>query len=226
MNTRTPVYLCDDDEGVREALGFLLRQHEFDVRAHASGPALLGALAAAEQPARGVLLLDVRMEPLGGPQLQLELIARGLGKRNPIIFLSAHGDIPLAVEALARGAYSFVEKPYADHALVALIAQACALEAEWYVRAQRCDFLAAQLAGLTRQQRRLMPLVAAGELNKVIADTLGLAVRSVEVHRAKLFESLGVGSAAELATLVAEMRGAGLEIGGQVREVEQKPTRT
>jgi two-component system response regulator DctR len=211
MNSRR-VYLCDDDEGVRDALRFLLEQHDFVVSAYGAGADLLSAFDLADKPARGVIVLDVRMQPMTGPELHQRLIARGLGKRHPIIFLSGHGDIPLAVAALAQGAFSFVEKPYADHALVELIERACQRELEWHAQAERCAELQRQLTGLSRQQRRLLPLVAAGALNKVIADTLGLAVRSVEVHRAKLFDNLGVGSAAELATRVAEMRACGLDV--------------
>jgi len=135
------VFLCDDDPDVRGALAFLLKQHGFSVSAHASGPDLLAAVDAQPAPVRGVFVLDVRMEPLSGPEVHEQLLARGLRQRNPVIFLSGHGDIPLAVAAMARGALDFVEKPYADSALVAQLQRALTLEEEWQGAARRCDFL-------------------------------------------------------------------------------------
>lgn len=206
------VYLCDDDEGVRSSIAFLLRQHDLQVLTFSSGPELLSALEQAQQPLRGVCVLDVRMEPLSGLQVHEALIARGLTSRMPVLFLSGHGDIPMAVGAMARGAFSFVEKPYADDALVQLIGRALELELQWHGRMARHDVLQHLISGLSRQQVRLMPLVAAGELNKTIAWNLTLSVRTVEEHRRKIFERLNVHSAAELATLLAEARSAGVDI--------------
>lgn len=211
MNEQT-IFLCDDDEGVRSSIAFLLRQHDLQVLSYASGPELLAALEQAQQTLRGVFVLDVRMEPLSGLQVHEALIARGLASRMPVLFLSGHGDIPMAVGAMARGAFSFVEKPYADDALVQLIGRALELELQWYGRMARHDVLQQLISGLSRQQVRLMPLVASGELNKTIAWNLGLSVRTVEEHRRKIFERLSVHSAAELATLLAEARSAGIDI--------------
>lgn len=213
MATSQPtIYLCDDDEGVRTSLAFLLRQHDLEVIAYASGPELLAALETTTPPLRGIFVLDVRMEPLSGLQVHEALINRGLDKRMPVLFLSGHGDIPMAVGAMARGAFSFAEKPYADEALVQLIRQALEVEAQWHTRMARVDALRQLIEGLSRQQVRLMPLVAAGELNKTIAWKMELSVRTVEEHRRKIFERLNVHSAAELATLLAEARTAGIDI--------------
>ena len=210
--TQPTIYLCDDDEGVRTSLAFLLRQHDLEVTAYASGPELLAAIDAATVPMRGIFVLDVRMEPLSGLQVHEALISRGLDKRMPVLFLSGHGDIPMAVGAMARGAFSFAEKPYADEALVQLIRQALDAEVQWHGRMARVDALRQLIEGLSRQQVRLMPLVAAGELNKTIAWKMELSVRTVEEHRRKIFERLNVHSAAELATLLAEARTAGIDI--------------
>lgn len=210
--TEPTIYLCDDDEGVRLSIAFLLRQHDLQVLAYASGPELLAALDAAPAPVRGIVILDVRMEPLSGLQVHDALISRGLASRMPVLFLSGHGDISMAVGAMAKGALSFIEKPYADDALVQLIRQALELEVQWHGRTARHDALRQLIAGLSRQQVRLMPMVAAGELNKTIAWKLELSVRTVEEHRRKIFERLNVHSAAELATLLAEARAAGIEI--------------
>lgn len=210
--TEQTIFLCDDDEGVRLSIAFLLRQHDLDVVTHASGPDLLAALDAAPAMLRGIVVLDVRMEPLSGLQVHEALISRGLAARMPVLFLSGHGDIPMAVGAMARGAFSFVEKPYADDALVELIRRALALEVQWHGRMVRHDALQQLILSLSRQQVRLMPLVAAGELNKTIAWKMELSVRTVEEHRRKIFERLNVHSAAELATLLAEARSAGIDI--------------
>ena len=212
MTTQPTIYLCDDDEGVRTSLAFLLRQHDLEVIAYASGPELLAAVEAATVPLRGIFVLDVRMEPLSGLQVHEALISRGLDKRMPVLFLSGHGDIPMAVGAMARGAFSFAEKPYADEALVQLIRQALEVEVQWHTRMARVDALRQLIEGLSRQQVRLMPMVAAGELNKTIAWKMELSVRTVEEHRRKIFERLNVHSAAELATLLAEARTAGIDI--------------
>lgn len=212
MTTEPTIYLCDDDEGVRSSIAFLLRQHDLQVVSHAGGPELLTALDSAASPLRGIFVLDVRMEPLSGLQVHDALIGRGLGSRMPVLFLSGHGDIPMAVGAMAKGAFSFVEKPYADDALVQLIRNALALELQWHGRMARTDAMRQLIDGLSRQQVRLMPMVAAGELNKTIAWNMKLSVRTVEEHRRKIFDRLNVHSAAELATLLAEVRTAGIDI--------------
>jgi two-component system response regulator DctR len=206
------IFLCDDDEGVRSSIAFLLRQHDLQVMTCASGAELLAALDAAPTPVRGIFVLDVRMEPLSGLQIHEALIGRGLAAHMPVLFLSGHGDIPMAVGAMARGAFSFVEKPYADDALVQLIRRALELEVQLHGRLVRHDALLQLISSLSRQQVRLMPLVAAGELNKTIAWKMALSVRTVEEHRRKIFERLNVHSAAELATLLAEARSAGIDI--------------
>ena len=210
--TEQTIFLCDDDEGVRSSIAFLLRQHDLHVVTYASGPELLAALDASSRPLRGIFVLDVRMEPLSGLQVHEALIARGLASRMPVLFLTGHGDIPMAVGAMAKGAFSFVEKPYADDALVQLMARALELEVQWHGRMARHDALLHLVSSLSRQQVRLMPLVAAGELKKTIAWKMELSVRTVEEHRRKIFERLGVHSAAELATLLAEARAAGIDI--------------
>jgi two-component system response regulator DctR len=194
------VHLVDDDPGVRDALAFLLRSRGLDVRTFDGGPALLAALDA-ERPPRGVFLLDVRMEPMTGTRLHDELLARRL--KNPVLFLTGHGDIPMVVEALKKGAFDFLEKPYSDNALADRIAQALAVDAAMQAEGAQAAELAARLASLTEREHEVMTRVAAGKLNKVIADELHVSVRTVEVHRARVFAKLGVRSAAEVATLIA-----------------------
>jgi two-component system response regulator DctR len=198
--TEPVVHLVDDDPDVRDALAFLLGSRGIDVRTYESGPALLAALDTDPHP-RGVFLLDVRMEPMTGTRLHDELIARGL--RNPVLFLTGHGDIPMVVEALKKGAFDFLEKPYSDNALVDRIEQALAVAAAMQAQGAQAAERDARLASLTEREHEVMLRVAAGKLNKVIADELHVSVRTVEVHRARVFAKLGVRSAAEVATLLA-----------------------
>jgi two-component system response regulator DctR len=195
------VYLVDDEAVVRDALVFLLGSRGLVVHAFDGAPALLGFLNKAGGAVQGVFVLDVRMEPMSGLRLHEALLERGL--RNPVLFLSGHGDIPMVVEALKKGAFDFLEKPYSDNTLVDRIEQALAVEAA--SRAQNAQALErqARLASLSERELDVMHRVAAGKLNKVIADELHVAVRTVEVHRARVFAKLGVRSAAELAGWLA-----------------------
>ena len=199
------VYLLDDEAAVRDALGFLLASRGITVRSFASGADLIAAVDAAlstsARPLTGVFVLDVRMEPMSGLRVFDELVARRL--RNPVLFLSGHGDIPMAVEALKNGAFDFLEKPYSDNALADRIAQALAVDCAMHQTDARSAERSARLASLTEREHEVMQRVAAGKLNKVIADELHVSVRTVEVHRARVYAKLGVRSAAEVATVLA-----------------------
>lgn len=199
------VHLVDDEAAVRDAMRFLLHTHGLPAHTYASGPEFLAALETA--PLRGCIVLDVRMEPLSGLQVHDELVARGIAL--PVLFLSGHGDIPMAVDALQKGAFDFVEKPFSDDALVKRVQRALRLEARQHEARSDDEHQSARLASLTEREREVMQRVAAGRLNKLIADELGIAVRTVEVHRARVFAKLGVRSAAEVATLLARGGGRG-----------------
>jgi two-component system response regulator DctR len=195
------VYLVDDEAVVRDALAFLLGSRGLLVYGFGSGPALLAHLAESTPPVRGVFVLDVRMEPMSGLQLHEELLTLKL--HNPVLFLSGHGDIPMVVESLKKGAFDFLEKPYSDNTLVDRIEQALAVERAMLLDDARVAENQARLQSLSEREREVMARVAAGKLNKVIADELHIAIRTVEVHRARVFSKLGVRSAAELATWLA-----------------------
>ena len=196
-----PVYLVDDEPGVRDAVAFLLTSRGMTVRSHESAASVLADLQNAPRPIRGVFLLDIRMETMSGMRLHEELKAMGL--RNPVLFLTGHGDVPLAVEALKKGAFDFLEKPWGNNALADRLEQALLVETAMQTEGARHDERLARMASLSERERDVMRLVGAGKLNKVIAAELGVAVRTVEVHRARVFAKLGVRSAAELATLIA-----------------------
>jgi two-component system response regulator DctR len=196
------VHLVDDEATVRAALEFLFASHGLAVRSYDGGPALLQRLEGG--PAlRGCILLDVRMEPLSGLQVYDELVARGIN--IPVIFLTGHGDIRMAVAALKKGAFDFVEKPFGDAALVERVRDALASDAEQEQKRSEGDSRGALLAALTPREQDVMHRVAAGKLNKVIADDMKVSMRTVEVYRARVYAKLAVRSAAELATLLARL---------------------
>lgn len=197
------VYLVDDEPAVRQALGFLLRSRGLQVQAFESGEALLAALDSWPQVPPGCFVLDVRMnEGMSGLALHEALIARRL--RQPVLFLSGHGDIPMVVDALKKGAFDFLEKPYSDNTLVDRIQQALDVAAAQGADAARDAEVRARLASLTPRERDVMRMVAAGRLNKQIAADLALAMRTVEVYRARVFAKLELRSAAELGALLAQ----------------------
>jgi two-component system response regulator DctR len=195
------VHVVDDDDAIRDALSWLLRSRGVEARAWPSAEAFLAGYSEAM---RGCLVLDVRMAGMSGVELFDQLLARR--SRLPVLFLTGHGDVPLAVAALKKGAFDFVEKPFNDNDLVDRIVAAVRHDESQRERARSEASVAARLAELTPRERQVMERVLAGDYNKTIADALGIAVRTVEVHRARIFEKMGVRSALELAQRLAPKR--------------------
>ena len=195
------LHIVDDDEAIRDALSWLFQSRNVPVAAWPSAEAFLADYA---PDMAGCLLLDIRMEGMGGLELFDRL--RELGCRMPVLFLTGHGDVPIAVSALKKGARDFVEKPFNDNDLVDRIIEALAFDAAQREREAGQAGVAARLATLTQRERQVMELVVAGKLNKVIADELGISMRTVEVHRAHVFEKMGVKTAVELAQVMAGQR--------------------
>ena len=197
------IFIVDDDASVREALAWLLRSRRLVSEQYASAEDFEARLAEgplADQP--HCLLLDVRMPGTSGLVLFGRLAERGLLEVLPVIFLTGHADVPTAVDAVKRGAFDFCEKPFSDNALVdriehALGASLRAVEAQ---RARR--LLMRRVEELTEREREAMRRVVEGLPNKLIADQLSISVRTVEVHRARVFEKMEVKSAVELANLL------------------------
>jgi two-component system response regulator DctR len=197
------IFIVDDDASVREALAWLLRSRRLVSEQYASAEDFELRLAEgplADQP--HCLLLDVRMPGMSGLALFDRLAERGLLEVMPVIFLTGHADVPTAVDAVKRGAFDFCEKPFSDNALVdriehALGASLRAVEAQ---RARR--LLMRRVEELTERERDVMRRVVEGLPNKLIADQLSISVRTVEVHRARVFEKMEVKSAVELANLL------------------------
>jgi two-component system response regulator DctR len=204
------VYLVDDEEVVRDALAWLLRSRRLLSEGFASAEAfeaLLDGLplGGADWPsAPSCLLLDVRMPGMSGLALFERLIERGLLQTLPVIFLTGHGDVPTAVAAVKQGAFDFVEKPFSDNALVDRVEQALATSAAAIEARGAEHALDRRVAELTEREREVMQLVVQGLPNKLIADQLNISVRTVEVHRARVFEKMNVKSAVELSNLLRE----------------------
>jgi two-component system response regulator DctR len=201
VGTDAIVHVVDDDDAIRDALSWLLRSRGLASR---TWPSAEEFLAAWSEELRGCLVLDVRMGGMSGVELFERLLARGA--RLPVIFLTGHGDVPLAVSTLKKGAFDFVEKPFNDNELVDKIVAAMAHDRAQRDRLESEASVAARLAALSARERQVMERVLAGAYNKNIADELGIAVRTVEVHRARIFEKMGVRSAVELAQLLGSRR--------------------
>ena len=202
------VYLVDDEDVVRDALAWLLRSRRLLSEGFASAEAFEAHLASRTQPWPGspaCLVLDVRMPGTSGLVLFERLAERALLPVLPVIFLTGHGDVPTAVAAVKRGAFDFVEKPFSNNGLVDRIERALEQSAEVLAQRRSGDGVQSLLAELTERERDVMRLVIEGRPNKLIADALGISVRTVEVHRARVFDKMNVKSAVELANL---LRGA------------------
>lgn len=195
------LHIVDDDEAIRDALTWLFQSRDVEV---ASWPSAEAFLADYDGAMAGCLLLDIRMEGMSGLELFDRLLAQGC--RMPAIFLTGHADVPLAVAALKKGARDFVEKPFSDNDLVDLIIDALAFDARQRAMEADHESVATRLETLTGREKQVMELVILGKLNKVIADELGVSMRTVEVHRARVFEKMGVKTAVELTRLVGAGR--------------------
>ena len=197
------VYIVDDDAGVREALAWLLRSRRLHSEQFDSGDAFAQRMLPGRPLDRPCcLLLDVRMPGTSGLALFDRLVATELLALMPVIFLTGHADVPTAVDAVKRGAFDFCEKPFSDNALVDRIVQALDLSARAFEARRSNSSLQVKLADLTDRERDVMRLVVEGLPNKLIADQLDISVRTVEVHRARVFDKMDVKSAVELANLL------------------------
>ncbi len=199
------VYIVDDDIGVRQALAWLLRSRRLLSQAFDSAEAFdAHLLAGFVVHTPSCVLLDVRMTGLSGLGMFEKLISYGLLPTLPVIFLTGHADVPTAVAAVKQGAFDFCEKPFSDNALVDRIEQALALSKTALAQRNASSSTQARLDSLTEREKAVMQLVINGLPNKLVADQLDISVRTVEVHRAKVFEKMGVKSAVELTNFLRD----------------------
>jgi two-component system, LuxR family, response regulator DctR len=204
--TNATVFIVDDDASVREALAWLLRSRHLLGEGYEGAEEFNAMLETGWTPSQPCcLLLDVRMPGMSGLALFDKLVERGLVEVMPVIFLSGHADVPTAVDMVKRGAFDFCEKPFSDNALVDRVEQAIRRSQEVLQARDAQRALQARLTELTDRERDVMRLVVEGLPNKLIADKLDISVRTVEVHRARVFDKMEVKSAVELANLLRRL---------------------
>ncbi|MFZ6771352.1 response regulator transcription factor [Undibacterium sp. SXout7W] len=194
------LHIIDDEEVIRDALSWLARSRQIPATVYDSAEKFLAALerSLAFDAQGDCLLLDVRMPGLSGTSLFDTLASKQLTKRLPVIFLTGHGDVPMAVDTLKRGAFDFFEKPFNDNSLMDRVQEAMAQSREAGVVAAVHE----RLATLSAREKEVLDLILLGKMNKVIADQLGISMRTVEVHRAHIFDKMQVKTAVELAGIL------------------------
>ncbi|MBC7415234.1 MAG: response regulator transcription factor [Herminiimonas sp.] len=194
------LHIVDDEEVIRDSLSWLARSRNIVSTAYPDGAEFLRRIDAVTAFASDgdCLLLDVRMPNLSGAELFDELASRGLTRRLPVIFLTGHGDVPMAVDTLKRGAFDFFEKPFNDNKLMDRVLEALAASRE----ATTLAAVHQRRSALSAREREVLDLILEGKMNKVIADKLGISMRTVEVHRAHIFDKMNVKTAVELARLL------------------------
>ena len=197
QDTKGTVYVVDDDEAIRGSLRWLLEANDYKVELYDSGESFI---AKYDPNAIAVLILDVRMPGMSGLEVQEHLLARKADL--PIIFVTGHGDVPMAVRALKKGAVDFIEKPVQQAALKAQVEHMLAEARERRVRNERQSLNEALLAKLTPREQQVLERIVAGRLNKQIADDLGISIKTVEAHRASIMDKTNSGTVADLMRVV------------------------
>ena len=193
MSEQPTAYVVDDEESIRSLWEWLLASNGIAVRTFASAAAFLQSYRSGDA---GCLVLDVRLPGMSGPELQDYLRREGIG--IPIVFMSAHGDVRIAVNAMKGGAVDFIQKPFDYREALAIVRRAFERDVQERERAARRAQLAERLAALTERERGVLQRIVEGKANKVIAAELDISVKTVEAHRAKVMEKMAVDSVAEL----------------------------
>jgi two-component system response regulator FixJ len=194
------VYIVDDEEPVRDSIAMLLRTVGLATRLYGDPREFL---AEYRPEATGCLLLDVRMPQMGGLEVQRELAARNV--TLPVIFITGHGDVPMAVEAMRAGALDFIQKPFNDEELIRRVQKALEQDAHDRELVGRRDEIERRWAELTPREREVARRIADGQANKAVAADLRISVRTVELHRARSLQKFGVRSVAQLAQMLARL---------------------
>jgi two-component system, LuxR family, response regulator FixJ len=200
MPLEPTVFVVDDDAGVRDAVRLLLRSVGLPARTFASAAEFLEEF---DPQAPGCIVLDLRMPGMSGRELQKRLLE--MGSRIPIIFVTAHGDVPTAVDAVKDGAVDFIQKPFQDQKLLDMINEALDLDRRLREKQREREAVEARAATLTPREREVMALVASGKLNKNVARELGISQRTVEIHRARVMEKMQARSVPELVQMILKL---------------------
>jgi len=198
MAQKSPtVFIVDDEDQIRKAIGLLLETVKLPYREFASAADFLSEF---DPETPGCIVLDLRMPGMSGMELQSRLSA--MGSTLPIVFVTAHGDVPTAVEAVKAGAVDFIQKPFQDQKLLDMIHEALDRDAKSRRDRKEVEAIEGRMASLTPREREVMVLVTLGRRNKTIARELGISQRTVEVHRARVMEKMRVRSVSELVQMV------------------------
>ena len=187
------VYVVDDDEGVRDSLQWLLEGKDYRVRCYDSAETFLSRYDAREV---ACLIVDIRMAGMTGLDLQDRLVERK--SPLPIVFITGHGDVPMAVNTMKKGAMDFIQKPFQEAELVNLVERMLEQAKEAFAGHQQSASRDALLAKLTSREAQVLERIVAGRLNKQIADDLGISIKTVEAHRANIMEKLNANTVADL----------------------------
>ena len=187
------VYVVDDDEAVRDSVQWLLEGKDFRVRCFESAESFLSRYDPREI---ACLVVDIRMGGMSGIELQDRLIERK--SPLPIVFITGHGDVPMAVDTMKKGALDFIQKPFKEDELVALVERMLERAKEVFADSQHAASRDALLAKLTSREAQVLERIVAGRLNKQIADDLGISIKTVEAHRANIMEKLNANTVADL----------------------------
>lgn len=199
QDTKGTVYVVDDDDAIRDSLRWLLEANDYKVELYDSGESFI---AKYDPNAIAVLVLDVRMPGMSGLEVQEHLLARKVDL--PIIFITGHGDVPMAVRALKKGAVDFIEKPFQQAALKAQVEHMLNEARERRMKNERQSLNEALLAKLTPREQQVLERIVAGRLNKQIADDLGISIKTVEAHRASIMDKTNSGTVADLMRVVMD----------------------
>ena len=187
------IYIVDDDEAVRDSLHWLLEGQDYRVRCFESAETFLGRYDPREV---ACLIADVRMDGMSGLELQERLLERQ--SPLPIIFITGHGDVPMAVDAMKKGALDFIQKPFKEAELLGLVERMLDTAAEQFEASNQAATREALLSKLTSRESQVLDRIVAGRLNKQIADDLNISIKTVEAHRANIMEKLSVSTVADL----------------------------
>ncbi|MCE1236050.1 MAG: response regulator [Hyphomicrobiales bacterium] len=197
------ILIVDDDEAMRRSMTFLFASVGLPAESFADADAFLAALPAVEDLAPGAVILDVRMPGMSGLELQRRLVERGFPL--PIVVVTGHGDVPMAVAALKAGAWDFVEKPFKEQHLLDVVEAAIRASHDTLARGHRRRTIEDRLARLGRREREVLDGILAGKPNKVIAFDLDLSIKTIEAYRASVMVKMEAGSVAELATMISSI---------------------
>lgn len=209
MNNNLPtVFVVDDDDAVRKSLRFLFKSLGLPADCYGTAQEFLAHYRPEQS---GCLVLDVRMPGMSGLELQQELNVRGA--MLPVIFITGHGDIPMAVEAMQHGAFDFLQKPFRDQDLIDRVQKALEKDSQNRKAHRDVERLRRQFAELTPREHEVLQLLMAGKSNKVMAADLGLSQRTVEIHRARVMEKTGAHSVAQLVRMALDAGGTGAVAG-------------